>query len=357
MVCLRLSIALVLLFSVDAVFFRTRIYTPWLEPDSSAGLFEMILRRELEFQKRAGDNVVITLGDSRFAYLPKIANQMTAASGLVFRSAGVAGSDPRSWYYMLRDLDPASSRYRAIVFGVNDYQDEDVGIDHADDIRALHYAIVRLRLTDFADFPLSYLSWQRRWEAFRGVLFKGFVLQHDVQAFLSAPGKRIDYVRLCQRGFESWTNDYEGPQTTMTGLSIDWNTLAVHLPPGADRNQRDTVAGYLARPPFPQTGREAQFRRQWFGRILERYRHSRTRIIFIRLPRGPLVRPGTLVHKLSASIREFGRRPGVALVDEDAFDSLETPALFKDGMHLNRPGSVRFSRMLVDAVAAKLRGV
>ena len=46
-------------------------------------------------------------------------------TGYVFRHAGVAGSDVRTWYYMLRDLDPTARRYRAIVFGVDDYEDED----------------------------------------------------------------------------------------------------------------------------------------------------------------------------------------------------------------------------------------
>ena len=57
---------------------------------------------------------------------------MTPQSGYVFRSAGAAGTDPRSWYYMLRDLDPTASRYRAVVFGVDDFDDEDEGEDDED---------------------------------------------------------------------------------------------------------------------------------------------------------------------------------------------------------------------------------
>ena len=44
------------------------------------------------------------------------------------------------------------------------------------------------------------------------------------------------------------------------------------------------------------------------------------------------------MQKKSSSIREFAARPGVLLVDEHAFDSLERPELFKDAFHLNNAG-------------------
>ncbi len=63
--------------------------------DSSTGVFELTLRREQQAQALNGDNLVVTLGDSRFAYLPRLANQVTAQTGYVFRHAGVAGTDVR----------------------------------------------------------------------------------------------------------------------------------------------------------------------------------------------------------------------------------------------------------------------
>jgi len=74
----------------------------------------MTFRRELRAQALNGDNLIVTPGNSRFAYLPRLANELTSQSGYVFRSAG---SDPHFWYYVLRDLDPAANRYRAVVFG------------------------------------------------------------------------------------------------------------------------------------------------------------------------------------------------------------------------------------------------
>lgn len=348
--------AVVGVFSLDALLFRTGFYAAILEPDSSTGLFEMTLRREREAQGRYGDNMVATLGDSRFAYSPKIADQDAAKTGYILRQAGVAGTDARSWYYMLRDLDPDARRYRAIVFGVVDYDDEDELFNPFDDVRGLHYLMGRLRIGDVLPFAESFQSPELRWQAFRGSLLKGIVYQSDLLAFLSHPLKRLAYVQLCRSGYESWTWDYLETTRSMAGLSIDWNKWTATFPPGMDEDQRATVNASLMRRPAPQTGRLAAYRRLWYGRILDRYRGSRTVIVFARLPRGPVPRPDGLFVKRSAVIRDFARRPGVLLAPEHAFDSLERPELFKDGLHLNRAGIERFSPMLAEEIARLLNG-
>jgi lysophospholipase L1-like esterase len=45
----------------------------------------------------------------------------------------------------------------------------------------------------------------------------------------------------------------------------------------------------------------------------------------------------------------------VLLADERAFEPLERPALFKDGIHLNRAGIEKFSPMLAREIARVLR--
>lgn len=338
--------ALCALFAWDALLFRTPIYPSILEPSSSTGLFELTLRRELQYQAQRGDNLIVTLGDSRFAYLPRIANQFAADHGYMFGNAGVAGGDARCYYYMLRDLDPRANRYRAVMLAVNDYDDEDITENNADDLRDLHFLIARLRFADAAGFALSFTSAAHRWEVVRGSIWKGFVYQRDFQAFLEHPAKRLADVDLIRGGWAEWTYNYEEDPSTLAGLEIDWDAWQVRFPPSATEVQKATVRGFLMHPAAPQTGLLAAYRREWYGRILDRYRGSRTKVIFVRLPRGPVARPDNLVKKLSSSIREFAARPGVILMDEHAFESLERPDLFKDGLHLNREGAARFSAML-----------
>jgi hypothetical protein len=341
-------------FGLDAVAFRTRYYPSNLKPDSTTGLFELILWREQQAQKTLGDNVVVTLGDSRFGIVPKISNALAPETGYVFRSAGVAGTDARSWFYMLRDLDPDVNRYRAIVFGVDDYSDEDIPSEPDDDIRALHYSIARLRVTDVFYFARSFYSLGAKLEALRGSLLKGIVYQADLHEFLVSPKKRIREVRFERGGFEQWTYDFLGTDASMAGLTIDWASLAAQFPPSATPNQVGTVQSFLLRKPEPQTGRLAAFRRDWFGRIIDRYRNSRTKIIFLRLPRGPIPRPARLARSSSSVIREFASRPNVLVMDEGVFEPLEHPELFADGMHMNKPGVALFSAMLAREIGQML---
>lgn len=351
---LALPLAFLGLFALDGLLFRAPFYPSILQMDSSTGAFELTLRREQQAQARNGDNLVVTLGDSRFAYSPKLANQATAQTGYVFRHAGVAGTDVRSWFYMLRDLDPTARRYRAVVFGVTDYDDEDEFFTPDDDIRALHYVIARLRWSDVPGFALSFHSPKVQCEALRGSSLKGIVYQSDLLAFLAKPAERIRRVRLERREYEQWTYDYLETSRSMAGLQIDWATWKVTFPPGLDQNQQDTVNRDLMREPAPQTGRLAAFRRAWYGRILDRYRGSPTKIIFVRLARAPIPRPDGLVRK-SSTIRDFASsRPNVLLCDEHAFDSLEHPELFRDALHLNRAGIALFSPMLAEDIGRML---
>jgi hypothetical protein len=343
-------------FALDSLAFRTPWYPAFLQPDSSTGLFEWILWRERVYAAKAPDNVIITVGDSRLAYAPKLSNAVEPETGYLVRSAGVAGSDARTWYYMLRALDPTASRYRAVVIGLNTYADEDAVFEPDDDIRALHYAINQLRLTDILPFARSFYSPSVQAEAFRGALLKGIVFQTDLLQFLDNPRARIRQVRFNRTGFENWTYDFLGMDKNMTGLEVDWNTFQVHLPPQTDPNDLGTVTAIVAATPAPQTGRLAAFRRLWLGRIADYYRNSRTKIVFIRLARGPLVRPERIRPNdyVPSSIHELAARPNVLLADPEAFDSLEHPELFADGLHLNKTGVALFSPMLARTVARML---
>jgi hypothetical protein len=114
------------------------------------------------------------------------------------------------------------------------------------------------------------------------------------------------------------------------------------------------VNSQLASPPVPQV-RLAEFRRLWFGRILERYRDSRTTIVFVPLPRGPFPRPASREPPATtSSLRELAAAFGAVFVDARAFEFLERPELFKDGTHLNREGIAQFSPRLVAEVGAVL---
>jgi hypothetical protein len=311
--------------ALDALLFRTALYPSILDPDSSTGLFELILRREQQAQATGGHNLVVTVGNSRLAYSPKVLDQLGLSKQYDLRAAGIAGSNARVWYYMLRDLDPTRRRYRAVVMALDDYDDEDRASSPPNDIRDLHYVMVRLRFADVWTFASSFEDPQLQWQALRDGVLKGLVFQEDIRAFLSAPVHRIEYVQLCNRGYADWAYDFLETTKSMVGLQIDWSNLAVTFPPGTDDDQRGSVKSFLAHPPDDQTGRLARYRRLWLGRIIDLYRGSPTKIILLRLPRGPIPRPDSLSVKSKGATRELALRPNVMLAGEHAFDSLEHP--------------------------------
>jgi hypothetical protein len=190
---------------------------------------------------------------------------------------------------MLRDLDPTRDRYCAIVLGVDDYDDEDGSYDIGDDLASLHYVAARLRFSDVLPFALSFESPHTRWEAFRGSLLKGIVFQRDILAFLAHPKKRIADVKSNNVGYEEWTYGYVDTDRNVVGLKIDWNTLTATVPPG-NEGLRDQLERFVLYRGYPQTGKYAAFRRKWFGRLLDRYRGTATKVVFLRLPRGPIPR-------------------------------------------------------------------
>ena len=76
----------------------------------------------------------------------------------------MAGTDVRAWYYMLRDLDPTARRYRAIVLGVDDYDDEDGFFNPTTTCAPCTTSIARLRLSDVPGFALL-RGPELQWEA------------------------------------------------------------------------------------------------------------------------------------------------------------------------------------------------
>jgi hypothetical protein len=207
-----------------------------------------------------------------------------------------------------------------------------------------------LRLTDIFDFASSFRTLPHQFEVFRGSLFKGMIYQRDLHEFLLNPKKRIELVRFIHQGWQGWTYNFVEEDRSLKGLRIDWATRTIASPADLKPEQRQVIENVLLRPVAPQTGRLARYRRKWFGRIIDRYRDSPTRIVFVRLARGPVPRPDNLVEKRRGVIHEFASRPNVLLCDEHAFESLEHPELYKDALHLNREGSERFSPMLVEEV-------
>jgi hypothetical protein len=335
---------------VEEATFGSGWYLRFLDPDSLAGRVELTLQIEWR-RPQPPVPLVAVIGNSRLAegFSAKIADAETGGR-VRFANLAVPASTPRSWYYQLRAADPDARRYSAVVLGAEEYSDEDTGPLLDDWIADLHIIDGLLTPADALDFAFSYDDSRLRFEALRGSLLKGYIFKSDLQAFLEAPAKRIERVRQFQQGYAGWIYDYEGHKASLTGMSVDWARRAIHLPPGVPKDIQQMLDETVLRKRAPLTGAQAHYRQRWYGRILDHYRSSNTRLIFVRVPRGPVVNPSFDSPNEPSTIREFGARSNVTVVPAETFQALECPENFWDGVHMNTTGRNQFSRMLARAV-------
>jgi hypothetical protein len=338
----RILTTLFFFAAFEGLIFHTPLYPSILEPDSTTGGMELQLRTEINRVKR-DPNQVVAVGDSRMALLPRVANELN--TGYTFASVSLGGVPPRCWYYDLRTIDPTANAYSAILIPSSDYDEPDEYDDLGERELDLHYVLVRLELKDLLEFPWTYKKNSLKWETFRGILLKGFVYKRDFENFLLHPEKRLADVRLYNRGWAGWIYGYHAPDHSLKGLRIDWRNKKAYYPDNITKAQRASIESVLFRPHPPATGTQTAYYRYWYRRILDRYRNSRTKLIFLPEPRTPLP-PPPHPPKLASAVRQMASEPNAIVLDEHLFDSLERPDLFADPLHLNGPGMEKFSRIL-----------
>ena len=346
-----LCAAVLLYILTDLAVFGSGWYRQFLEPESLAGAMEMCLRDEARRPLSPQPQIAV-IGNSLLAegFSPKIADQ-EAAGRMRFANLSVPGTTPRCWYYALRAADPRANRYQAIVIQTELYADEDGEEPMADQISDLRVIDGLLAPSDAMDFASSFLKPRLRFEALRGVLLKGFVFKYDLQALLASPSKRLQKVALFNGGHATWAYDYEGHKESLAGVTVDWQRHSLRTPAAIPEAIRGRLKRAVFRQPAPHTGLQTIYRRQWFGRIVERYRSSRTHIVFVRVPRGPAVNPCSDPPGAPSTIRQLASDAAVRVLPADTFDALEAPQYFWDELHMNAAGRERFSRMLVQSLA------
>jgi len=328
--------------------FHTPFYSSIVEPDSTTGFMELQLRNEIRRPKK-DRNQVLAVGHSRMSLLPRVVNEENPGTGYTFASVGLGGTTPRSWYYELRAVDPNARNYAAIVIPSDDYNEPD-GYDYQSERETdLHYLIARLTLHDLLEFPWTFRDKKLQWQIVRGMILKGTIYKRDFLEFLDHPRARIAKARYYAHDSAGWYYGYGGVDQNLTGLRVDWQHKTIQFPERVAPSERQNIETQLFLPRPPDAGRETAYLRYWYGRIIDRYRGSGTKLIFMRVPRGAVAPPDD-PPKLNSAVRQIASQPDVIVLDERRFNPLEHPDLFWDGWHLNRNGMEQFSRILAAEV-------
>src|SRR5947208_3721925 len=176
---------------LDAIIFHSGLYVSILAPDSYAGRLEVLTRAEQQ-RPASGLKEVLVLGDSRMAegFSNTVADELGSAAGFKFVNLAEPASSVNSWYYMLREVDPTSRRYWAIVVPYA------IGYEPAtaDPLR-ITMAAPLLRYGDCFNFASAFQRWSGRFRAFTACILRGSAYQSDVTDLLERPIARIKSVQ------------------------------------------------------------------------------------------------------------------------------------------------------------------
>ena len=334
---------------LDGVIFHTKLYVSILAPDSYAGRLAVLTRAEKE-RPPSGLKEVLVLGDSRMAegFSSTVADEIGSSAGFKFVSLAEPAASVNTWYYMLREVDPNTRRYWAIVvpYGIG-YEPST-----ADPLRISMTAPL-LRYADCFNFASGFRRWPGRFRAFIACILRGSAYQSDVVDFLEHPLARLKNVKQETARMHS-REIYKGRDYDLVGTSYDPTTGQVTFAPKLTEAQRQAFRKSLIQPSQSDTEYSLKLQRDWIPRILNRYSNSPTAIVLTPVPRGPFVElpafskgqrtvlPSVIIQRTTFSL------------PEETFDFLETPEYYFDAFHLNAKGRRRFTEALVAELVGRL---
>ncbi len=352
-VLLELLVAAVVFMSLEALTFRTSLYPSILQPKSYAGRGSFLVEILQEHWPAPDKNAVLVVGNSRIGegFSSRFADE--AADPLRFINASNAGTNLRVWYYLLRRLDPQAGRFGAIVIPLETYND--VGRDPTTTaLLNISSILPHIRYADASSFASSFKEAPVRLRAFFVTIFKGYGYQKDFQEFLREPFTRLSQVKIFKRTRYTSAYNYKGSPKSIAGTSYDELQDQIIYPPDSHLTPKmQWRLEYFCRgKQLPYDNRE--FNQLWIGRIAKHYRRSTTRLIFIRLPRAPLILFDPQPVQPDSFVRTLTGQENVTLLPEAVFNDLERPEYYYDALHMNRAGREIFSQRLAEHVRTEL---
>jgi hypothetical protein len=335
---------------LDGIIFHSGLYVSILAPNSYAGRIVEITRTENQ-RAPSGLKEVLVLGDSRIAegFSTTVANELGSPAGIRFVSLAEPAASANTWYYMVREVDPTTRRYSAIVipYGVG-YEPSSA------DVLRISMTAPLLRYGDCFHFALGFPRWAGRFRAFTACILRGSAYQDDLVDFLQHPLARMKSVRQTSTRTHS-RDTYQGRDYNLVGTTYDAATGQVSFSPKLTEAQKLAFRKSLIQPSRSDTEYSIKLQREWIPQIMERYSNSPTAIVLTPVPRGPFaelpgfskgddaVLPSSGIHKARFSL------PG------HTFDFLEKPDYYFDAFHLNATGRQKFTETLVSELVGRLR--
>ncbi|WP_029002833.1 hypothetical protein [Azorhizobium doebereinerae] len=357
-ICLQILLGITLFFLVDAAVFRSGFYLRWISPASSLGSMVRAINDIDAIPD--GSKSILVIGDSRIGegFSAKLADAEAVRSGasVTFTSGGVAGTTPRVWYYLLRQIRDPGKRLAAVAIMTPSFHDNDDGLP-ADRVGDIVFVHTMLGLADIVDFPASFSSFATRREAATAILFKGLFYKNDILDFVENPGKRVREAKDWRKDGLEWFYAYSGNGGSLAGATLDLE--AGEVTRGTSSPLSTILADYArrlqafhGRPPDAATS--TAYRRLWWRRIADLCQKAGVKLLVFRIPRGPFHHMVDADTQPSGVLADLAAAGKLTLLPADAFDNFERPQFFFDDLHLNRAGREAFSVDLTRAILVHL---
>jgi hypothetical protein len=344
----NLLLGIVAFVCVDGAIFHSGLYVSILAPRSYAGRIWRITQAE---KQRAPSDLkeVLVLGDSRIAegFSATLANELGSPAGLKFVSFAEPAASANTWYYMVREVDPTTRRYAAIVipYGIG-YEPSS-----ADPLRISMTAPL-LRYADCFHFASGFQRSSGRFRAFIACILRGSAYQDDVADLLGHPGARMTSIRQADEMHS--VREYKGQDYDLVGTSYSAATGQVSFAPKLTEAQKSAFRKSLIQPSQADTEYSLRLQRDWIPRIMDRYSHSPTAIVLTPLPRGPFLELGGFSGGYKSVLPNSVLERTKLSLPERTFDFLEKPEYYFDAFHLNAKGRQKFTGALVSELLRRL---
>jgi hypothetical protein len=345
----NLFLGIAAFMAVDGALFHSGLYVSILAPSSYAGRVANITLAEKE-RAPSGLKEVLVLGDSRIAegFSTTLANELGSPAGLKFVSLAEPAASANTWYYMVREVDPAARRYAAIIvpYGIG-YEP-----NSADPLRISMTAPL-LRYGDCFNFASGFQRWSGRFRAFIACILRGSAYQDDVADFLAHPVARIRSVQ--EAGKLHSGREYKGRDYDLVGTSYDATTGHVTFAEKLTEAQRQAFRKSLIQPSQSDTEYSLKLQRNWIPRIIDRYSDSPTAIVLTPLPRGPFLELGGFSKGHESVLPSAVIQSTNFSLPGHTFEFLEKPEYYFDAFHLNAKGRHKFTETLVSELLGRLQ--
>lgn len=349
---LALVIALLVFAALDNLVFRSGFYGQFCTPSWPGCSFFHLARVESQ-PVRTDKKRYLLVGNSQIEYGFSFRQFETEHpnSPVEMVPGGVGTTHEKSWYYMLRTLDPHRDKYDAIVLTVPNYRIPGWpgDLENSPDLTAA--LAPALPTAEWPDLIQNFTNREARKSAIRLALVSGRVYALDLQDFILHPLARLEL-----RFSPIWKNaDWRYVHAASAGNMVDMRydetkgiTVCAKQWTYQECRAKD---GYFLRRSRAEveelTVVNERYYAKWLGRILDFYRGSRTQIIMVQMPRWPFPIPQKEALENAPDLRTmFSGRANVTFLDNAGAEALEKPEYFYDELHLNAEGMKSFTTWL-----------